>query len=44
MKFVECQPRTFQSTRRPILESSPSLLEGKEPFSCVVATRLHEDI
>jgi predicted nuclease with RNAse H fold len=44
MKIIECHPRTFWSTRRLILESSSSLLEGRELFSCVAATRIHEDI
>jgi hypothetical protein len=43
MKFIECHTRTWNS-RRPILESSSSILEGRETFSCVAATRLHEDI
>jgi hypothetical protein len=44
MKFIECHPRTFWSTRRPILESSSYLLEGRETLSCVAATSLLEDI
>jgi hypothetical protein len=32
MKVIECHPRTFRSTRRPILESTSSILEGRETF------------
>jgi hypothetical protein len=44
MKFIECHIRTFWSTNRPIPESPSSLLEGRDTFSFVAATRLQEDI
>jgi hypothetical protein len=44
LKFIECHPRNFWSRRRPILESSSTVLEGRETFSCVAATTLQEDI